>query len=114
MLAKWYALAITLALAWCCGAALAKPPAVGTVAFLKGAAAVRADAGAWTAVKDGSSLHRGDHVRTGKKSRIEIHLVDSSIIRLGSNTTLKIDTVLVVDSGEREITSSLLSGQAYA
>ncbi len=56
----------------------------------------------------------GDYVRTGEKSRIEIRLIDASVIRLGSNTTLKIVTVLVADSGGREVTSSLLSGQAYA
>jgi hypothetical protein len=114
MLAKLYALAITLALVLYSGASLAKPDTAGQITFLKGTAHVKASTGGWIACSEGSSLRIGDQVRTGKKSRIEIHMIDGSVIRLGSNTILKIDTALVSESGEREMASFLRSGQAYA
>jgi hypothetical protein len=114
MVSTWCSLTITLALVLYSGASFAKSDTAGEVTLLKGTAHVKPSTGVWTALQEGSSLRIGDHVRTGKKSRIEIHLVDASVIRLGSNTTLVIDTVLVADNGEREIKSSLLSGQAYA
>lgn len=114
MMSKGYACAITLALALFSSVALAKPDTAGRVTFLKGTAHVKAAIGSWTSLKEGSPIQTGDEVSTGNKSRIEIRLVDASVIRLGSNSSLVIDKALLAQTGGREMSGYLLSGQAYA
>jgi len=58
--------------------------------FFVGEVQVRHDRGPWRKAELGRKLARGDWVRTGKESRAELLLPDSSVVRLGERTIFQL------------------------
>ena len=74
-------------------------------AFLevKNEVTLKAKTGEERATRVEDPIHRGDTVRTGKKSRAEIELSDKAIVRLGAHTIFSFDTErreLLIRQGE--------------
>lgn len=96
------------------GGLLAAEENAGKVTFLKGTAELKRGKAAWSPLTIGGGVRAGDEVRTGKKARVELVFGDQSVVRLGSKTSLVIDAALFPKEGERQFSSKLLAGQAYA
>jgi hypothetical protein len=84
------------------GIAWAAPPAAGKVEAIRGSAfALREAARRPLAVA--ADLFVGEQVATGTRSALAIRLGTATLIRLGANTTLKIDRYLVNTGGILEL-----------
>ncbi|HUU00018.1 MAG TPA: FecR family protein [Myxococcota bacterium] len=85
----------------------------GKITYMKGSVTAYRD-GSWVKLNNGSPIFKGDMIRTGKKkSRVEIVLSDSSVIRLGKSSKVKISQALF-SSGGKNFSAKLMRGQAYA
>src|SRR5215472_4048051 len=68
-----------------------QPVDVGRVSMIHGDVSVqRADSGDWAAATLNNPLVRGDQLATGEKSRTELELDYANILRLSSNSQVKI------------------------
>jgi len=89
------------------------PAGVGKITYTKGKVeAFRG--GAWTKLAKESKVLPRDTIRTGKKSRVEIVLVDKSIIRLGSRSKVKLTKALYAGSTTKQFSAKMMRGKAYA
>lgn len=91
---------------------------IGTVSFVEGDAFRIAKPGPGSAkikLKQGSPLHQGDRVRTEAKAKLEIKLLDGSILRLAERSELALDTVVFKKKEEkREVGAKLMLGRIWA
>jgi len=89
---------------------------VGKVKYVRGDV-TRAPKGSnkWAPVKKGFKLFEGDQIKTLKRSRFEAALVDGSVLRLGSKSTLKLEGVLNQPrKKKRDIKAKLVAGKVWA
>lgn len=86
--------------------------AAGKITYLKGTVEAFSG-GAWAKLKKGDSVFGGQMVRTQKKSRVEIVLVDKSIIRLGSNSKVQLKEALFSKDATK-FSAKMFRGKAYA
>ena len=70
--------------------------------------------GTWVPLKVGSKVLPGEMIRTGKKSRVEIVLIDKSVIRLGSKSKVRIAKALFKSGGKTQFSAKMFRGKAYA
>ena len=83
------------------------PAGVGKITYTKGKVeAFRG--GAWTKLAKESKVLALDTIRTSKKSRVEIVLVDKSIIRLGSRSKVKLTKALYAGNTTKEFSAKPL------
>jgi ferric-dicitrate binding protein FerR (iron transport regulator) len=85
----------------------------GKVTYLKGKVEAHRQ-GSWVKLKKDAKVYGGENIRTQKKSRVEIVLVDKSVIRLGSRSKVKINKAMFESDGKKQFSGKLLRGQAYA
>jgi len=97
--------------------ASSQPPKVGVVTFLLGAsgdAAIRhRDSTAWIPARLKMEVFEGDVVRTAKESRVEITLMDKSVLRIGEETELEL-TKATIAKKSKEVQSNLNKGKLWA
>jgi len=86
--------------------------AVGSVTKLRGQARV-ARAGGNVMLAEGTKIEAGDGVVTGPDARLKIQFKDGSVITLGENSKLNIDTAKF-EGAKRDIAATLLDGVVRA
>jgi hypothetical protein len=84
------------------------------VTHLKGAATASYDKGAPAALKLGDAVRAGAVIATGQKTKLELKLGATSVIRLGSDSRLELKQALFTGKGTRNVAAELLTGRAYA
>jgi hypothetical protein len=96
-------------------AALAAAPVpAGTVTFVAGDA-TRAAAGKTEKLSVGSAVFQGDVLDTQKRTRLEVKLVDQSVLRLGPSSRVAVQNAAFGKSvEERKVSAKLLVGKVWA
>jgi len=84
------------------------------VTILVGSATAAYQDGRSEALVKGGSVMVGARVHTGARTKLELRLSDSSVIRLGSNSDLELKTAHFTGKGSRSVSAELITGQAYA
>jgi ferric-dicitrate binding protein FerR (iron transport regulator) len=98
--------------------AVAAPSAelAGTVTHLEGQADVDRPDGAkrGRAIRKGQRLNVGQVVHTGPKTRLELTLVDGSVVRLGPDSKLSLDALRFAEKRRETVQLKLWVGQLWA
>lgn len=98
--------------------AVAAPSAelAGTVTHLEGQADVDRPDGAkrGRAIRKGQKLNVGQVVHTGARTRLELTLVDGSVVRLGPESKLSLDTLRFTEKRRESVGLKLWVGQLWA
>jgi len=87
------------------------------VSFLEGSAQVRRDPGIPQDLRQGSALEQGDVVETGDDSRLELKLLDASLLRIGERARLALTEARFergAVSVRRHLSVTLVSGRLWA
>jgi hypothetical protein len=110
------AAAVTVA-ALVAAAALAAPeppPAAGTITFLDGEAN-RLAGGKSTRLKAGASIFQGDIIDTARRTRVELTLIDQSVLRLGPLSRVELDVAAFgKGADDRKVSAKLRVGNVWA
>lgn len=93
--------------------AVSAPRHAGKVTYKRGTVQAHRN-GSWTALEKGARVYGGEMVRTAKRSRVEIVLVDKSVIRLGSRSKLRIKKALFAKPAQKTFDAKLFRGKAYS
>ncbi|HSN89801.1 MAG TPA: FecR family protein [Anaeromyxobacteraceae bacterium] len=89
-------------------------PAAGKVSFLAGDA-TRAASGRSEALAVGSAVREGDVIETRRRTRLEIALADGSLLRLGPNSRVALESAAFGATPEdRKVTARLAVGAVWA
>jgi hypothetical protein len=103
-----------LAVAAVSAAAAAAPSPAGTVTFIAGQAQ-RIAGGKGHALAVGTSVFAGDVIETQKRSRLELRLADSSVLRLGPAAKVDLSAASFGRSvEERQVSAKLQVGNVWA
>jgi hypothetical protein len=100
-------------------AALAAPaapttPAAGSITFLDGAA-TRHAGGKVAKLEKGTSIFQGDVIVTARRTRLELTLVDQSVLRLGPLARVELDSAAFGLGGDdRKVSAKLRVGNVWA
>jgi hypothetical protein len=95
-------------------ATAAAPAPAGTVTFLSGQAS-RIAGGKSTALADGAPVFAGDVIETQKRTRLEIKMNDSSVLRLGPSAKVDLSAATFGRSVEdRQVSAKLQVGNVWA
>jgi len=70
--------------------------------------------GPWSDLKPGMSVAAGHFIKTSQKGIVELTLPDGSIVRLASNSLLKIDKSLFPKTGLRNFSARLFLGSVWS
>src|SRR5467141_1811655 len=90
------------------------PPGVARVSVIQGDVSVqRGDTGDWSAAALNQPLVAGDRISTGDRSRAELQLDHSNILRLGNNAHAKIATLGQAQIQRAQIQVQIGQGLAY-
>jgi hypothetical protein len=110
-----YTFLIIVFIAFICRATEA--PKVGIITFILGAPGEielkHKDDAKWHAVNLEMDVLAGDVIKTKAESRLEIKLIDDSILRIGENTELEI-TEALIENRTKKINSTLKRGRIWA
>jgi hypothetical protein len=97
-------------------AALAAPgvPSAGTVTFLDGEAS-RLSGGKSARLELGAAIFQGDVIETARRTRVELTLVDRSVLRLGPLSRVELDAAAFGKvTGDRKVSARLRVGNVWA
>ncbi len=93
-----------------------QPARIGTITFLVGGAnditICRHHTQEWVPAKLKMELFEGDRLRTAKESRVEIMLLDKSVLRIGEQTELEL-TKAVLSKKKKQVQSDLSKGKLW-
>jgi hypothetical protein len=94
----------------------AKAPVAGKVTFYRGNVMRASSAeGPWKKLKRNRKFFRGDVIKTGDGSRVELKFVDRSIVRLGAETTLELhEAFFSGKGGNKKVSAVVKAGRAWA
>jgi hypothetical protein len=110
------AAAVTLA-ALAAAVALAAPPAAppaGTITFLDGEAS-RTAQGQPVKLVVGAAIYQGDVIETARRTRVELTLVDQSVLRLGPRSRVELDAAAFGKGpDDRKVSARLRVGNVWA
>ena len=100
----------------CNQAEAAKAPVAGKVTFYKGSVLrASSEKGPWKKLKRNRKFFRGDLIKTGDGSRVELKFTDRSIVRLGAKTTLELHEAFFSKKGEaKKVSGVVKAGRAWA
>lgn len=96
-------------------AAAQRRPAV--ISFLEGSAQVRRDPGIPRDLREGAAVEQGDVLETGDDSKLELKLLDTSLLRIGERARLVLTEVRFergAVSARRHLAVTLFSGKLWA
>lgn len=82
---------------------------IGTVMAFKGSALVKQNSGEQTKVYSGLKLSQGDTIFTQKKSRVQVMLLDETVVTIGSNSKFSFNEYLY-DGKKSKVTMSASRG----
>jgi hypothetical protein len=113
-----FAAAVTAAaLVAVAAAALAAPaaaPPAGTITFLDGEAS-RISGGRSARLTSGASIFQGDLIETARRTRVELTLIDQSVLRLGPLSRVELDAAAFGKGpDERKVSAKLRVGNVWA
>jgi hypothetical protein len=100
-------------------AALAAPaapvvPSAGTITFLDGEAS-RLAGGKSARLEKGAAIFQGDLIETARRTRVELTLVDQSVLRLGPLSRVELDAAAFgKGAGDRKVSARLRVGNVWA
>jgi hypothetical protein len=95
-------------------AAPAAPPPAGSITFLDGQA-TRLAGGTSTKLTAGASIYQGDVIDTARRTRVEMTLVDQSVLRLGPLSRVELDAAAFGKSADdRKVSAKLRVGNIWA
>jgi len=100
-------------------AALAAPaapgvPSAGTITFLDGEAS-RLAGGTSARLEKGAAVFQGDVIETARRTRVELTLVDRSVLRLGPLSRVELDAAAFgKGSDDRRVSARLRVGNVWA
>ena len=87
----------------------------GKVTFYRGKVfRATSEDGPWKRLKRNKPFYRGDLIRTGPSSRVELKFVDRSIVRLGAKTTLELHEAFFAKAGKKKVSGTVKAGRAWA
>ena len=94
----------------------AKAPVAGKVTFYRGKVMRAAsEKGPWKKLKRNKKFYRGDVIKTGDGSRVELKFSDRSIVRLGAKTTLELHEAFFAKKGDtKKVSAVVKAGRAWA
>lgn len=94
----------------------AKAPVAGKVTFYKGKVLrASSEKGPWKRLKRNRKFFRGDYIKTGDGSRVELKFTDRSIVRLGAKTTLELhEAFFAKKGGAKKVSGVVKAGRAWA
>lgn len=90
-------------------------PAV--ISLLEGSAQVRRDPGIPQDLREGAAVEQGDVLETGDDSKLELKLVDASLLRIGERARLALTEARFergAVSARRHLSATLFSGKVWA
>jgi hypothetical protein len=89
-------------------------PAAGTITFLDGTA-TRLAGGSSMKLVQGASIFQGDVIETARRTRIELTLVDQSVLRLGPLSRVELDAAAFgAGADDRKVSAKLRVGNVWA
>ena len=96
--------------------ARAKSTPVGTLTQVKnGVFLIHGATGDWVKATKGESVFASSRIKTGKDSRAQARLLDGSVLRLGANSELAIETAtLAPGQPQKQLTAKLVAGKVWA
>jgi hypothetical protein len=107
------AAALVAAAAFAASAAPEAPPA-GSITFLDGDAS-RVSGGKAVKLKAGASVYQGDVVETARRTRVELTLVDQSVLRLGPLSKVELAAAAFGKGpDDRKVSAKLRVGNVWA
>jgi len=94
----------------------AKSSVAGKVTFYRGdVLRASSEKGPWKKLKRNRKFFRGDVIKTGDGSRVELKFTDRSIVRLGAKTTLELHEAFFSDrGGSKKVSGVVKAGRAWA
>jgi hypothetical protein len=108
---------IAAAAALAAAVVLAAPPSVpsaGTITFLDGEAS-RSAGGATSRLTAGAAIFQGDVIETARRTRVELTLVDRSVLRLGPRSRVELDAAAFgKGADDRKVSAKLRVGNVWA
>jgi hypothetical protein len=94
--------------------AASETPPAGTITFLDGEA-TRAAGGKAVKLAQGASIYQGDVIDTARRTRVELTLVDQSVLRLGPLSRVELDAAAFGKSADdRKVSAKLRVGNIWA
>jgi hypothetical protein len=106
-------LALVALAAWALAVPALAADAAKVTILIGNATATYADGRSEALVK-GGSVAVGAKIHTGEKTKLELRLSDTSVIRLGSKSDLELRAAHFSGKGTKNVSAELLTGQAYA
>lgn len=101
----------TVALLWAAADAAAVPGQA-EVKKIIGTASVAKGTGGSVPLKEGDILKSGDTVSTGRASTVDLWLgVNGDALRVEPDSTLRLDTLDIIESGKRDVTTAMSLGK---
>jgi hypothetical protein len=94
--------------------AATEPPSAGSITFLDGDAS-RVASGRPTRLKAGSIIYQGDVIETARRTRVELTLVDLSVLRLGPLSKVELAAAAFgKGADDRKVSAKLRVGNVWA
>ena len=87
-------------------------PQNAALAGLYGLVEVQDENGQWAAVQNNAQVQAPQHIRTGDLSSVTLKFYDGSEARLGPNSELSVDRLVVQEDGYRVISLTQISGES--
>jgi hypothetical protein len=95
-------------------AAPAAAPGAGAITFVDGEA-TRLAGGKTERLRQGSAIFQGDVIETARRTRVELTLVDQSVLRLGPLSRVELDAAAFGKGGDdRKVSAKLRVGNVWA
>ena len=92
----------------------AAAPAAGSITFLDGEA-TRQAGGKTVKLGTGASIFQGDVIETARRTRIELTLIDQSVLRLGPRSRVELDAAAFGQGADdRKVSAKLRVGNVWA
>ncbi len=108
------AAAVLLAAVALAAPAPAAAPAAGRITFLDGQA-TRHAAGKTVKLAKGASIFQGDVIETARRTRVELTLIDQSVLRLGPLSRVELDAAAFGQGADdRKVSAKLRVGNVWA
>ncbi len=90
------------------------PPSAGVITFLDGEAS-RLATGKVVKLKSGAAIYQGDVIETSRRTRVELTLVDQSVLRLGPLSRVELDAAAFGQGADdRKVSAKLRVGNVWA
>ncbi len=108
------AAALVAAVALAAPAAAPEAPSAGSITFLDGDASRTAN-GSTVKLKSGASIYQGDVIETARRTRVELTLIDQSVLRLGPLSKVELAAAAFGKGpDDRKVSAKLRVGNVWA